>query len=74
VEGVFPRNGTSFRRGTAHAPALIAVREKLFLVPEDRQCHQGDRNNPQNDVFATAFFFCHEKKYTTAEIAVQVPR
>jgi hypothetical protein len=35
------------------------AREQLFLVPEDRQCDQSDRNNPQNDVFAAALFLGH---------------
>src|SRR6266536_1133300 len=51
---------SSFRRGTAHAVATVTAREKLLLVPEDRQRNQDDRNDPQNDVFAAAFFFCHK--------------
>jgi hypothetical protein len=42
-------------------------------VPEDSHSHQGDGNDPQNDVFTATLFFCHAKQYTTPEIADQVP-
>jgi hypothetical protein len=28
-------------------------------VPEDCQSNQGYRDNPEHDVFAAVFFFCH---------------
>jgi len=29
-------------------------------VPEDCQGHERDRDDPQNDIFTTLFFFCHK--------------
>jgi hypothetical protein len=64
-----------FRRKTARAGAEISVQENLPLVPEDRQRDQDDGNDPQDDVFATAFFataffFGHRRQYNTSEIPV----
>jgi hypothetical protein len=56
-----------------HAFAAIAVCARLPLVPVDRQPDEDDRNDPENDVFATAFFLGHARQYNTSEIAVQVP-
>jgi hypothetical protein len=52
--------------------AAIAVCARLPLVPVDRQRDEDDRNDPENDVFATAFFLGHARQYNTSEIAVQV--
>jgi hypothetical protein len=50
----------------------IAGRLKLLLVPEDCQGNQGDRDDPQNDVFAAILFVCHKSQYSIPEITVQV--
>src|ERR1700756_680611 len=44
------------------------LRQKLsrFLVPEDRQSHQGDSDDPENDVFSPVFFFLFSHRCSTA--------
>ena len=53
--------------------SLLAPK-KLFLVPEERQRYQRDRDDPQHDVFAAILFLSHTKKYSTPALTVQVPR
>jgi hypothetical protein len=62
------------RRSRASASATAVARtQKLSSVPVDRYRYQQNRDNPQNDVFAAAFFLGHRRQYTTPEISVQVP-
>src|ERR1700756_456487 len=37
-----------------------------FLVPEDRQSHQGDGDDPENDVFSPVLFFLFSHRCSTA--------
>lgn len=55
-----------------HAPAAAAVRQRLALIPVDRQRDENNRDDPQHNVFATAFFLGHARQYTTSQIAIQV--
>jgi hypothetical protein len=55
-----------------HVLAAIAARQRLLHIPIDRHCNEDDRNDPKNDVFATAFFLGHARQYNTSEIPVQV--
>jgi hypothetical protein len=59
--------------GTPAQARRPSARAELPFVPEDRQRDQGDRDNPQNNVFAAAFFLGHSWQYNTSEIRVQVP-
>src|SRR5260370_22283184 len=37
-----------------------------FLVPEDRQSHQSDGDDPEDDIFSPVFFFLFSHKCSTA--------
>lgn len=37
-----------------------------FLIPEDRQRDQGDRDDPENDVFGAILFFLFSHRCSTA--------
>jgi hypothetical protein len=63
---------TALQALARHALAAIAVCARLPLVPVDRQPDEDDRDDPENNVFATAFFLGHARQYNTSEIAVQV--
>ena len=49
-------------------------RELGLSVPEDRQSHQRDGDDPQNDVFAAVFFFFlgHKSQYSIPQNPAQV--
>ena len=49
-----------------------ATLPELFLVPEDRQRYERNRNDPQHDVFTAILFVRHGKQYTTPALGVQV--
>jgi hypothetical protein len=47
---------------------------KLPLIYKNRQRYQRSRDDPQDNIFAAAaFFFCHKRRYSIPEIALQVP-